>query len=137
MDMFGEIGVFFNIPQPFTVRSRKLSQVVRISHNRFKQLVQQLDADKKTIMSNFTQYLKDLKKEVQEEMPFLTELLLDLNIEQPTQLNESENHAASNYGQEGREEKKFGKRGTTILMADGFQVEDLNALRENDHLFIS
>lgn len=33
-------------------------------------------------------------------------------------------------------EKKFGKRGTTILMADGSQVEDLSALRENDHLFI-
>ncbi|KAJ0799285.1 putative KHA domain-containing protein [Helianthus annuus] len=34
-------------------------------------------------------------------------------------------------------EKKFGKRGTTVLLADGSQVEDLNALRENDHLFIS
>ncbi|GKU87152.1 hypothetical protein SLEP1_g1596 [Rubroshorea leprosula] len=33
-------------------------------------------------------------------------------------------------------EKKFGKQGSTILMADGSQVEELNALRENDHLFI-
>ncbi|XP_076899611.1 potassium channel KAT3-like [Bidens hawaiensis] len=186
MDMFGEIGVFFNIPQPFTVRSKKLSQVVRISHHRFKQLVESLDDDKKQIMKNFTQYLKDLKKEVQDEMPFLTELLLDLNMEQTTQVNESENRETSNYGREDREgtptsvlkntfqmrvvihshhphekttdskragklvhlpdsvedllnlaEKKFGKRGTTILMADGTQVEDLNALRENDHLFIS
>ncbi|KAI3687395.1 hypothetical protein L1987_81090 [Smallanthus sonchifolius] len=186
MDMFGEIGVFFNIPQPFTIRSKKLSQVVRISHHHFKQLVQQLDEDGKIIMSNFTQYLKDLKKEVQEEIPFLTELLLDLNIEQTTEVTETENHEASNYGREDREgtptsvllntsplrvvihghhphektteskrtgklvhlpdsmedllnlaEKKFGKRGTTILMADGSQVEDLNALRENDHLFIS
>ncbi|MFS8003126.1 putative cyclic nucleotide-binding domain, rmlC-like jelly roll [Helianthus anomalus] len=81
MDMFGEIGVFFNMPQPFTVRSKKLSQVVRISHHRFKQLVQSLDEDKKRIMINFTQYLKELKKEVQDEMPFLAELLLDLNME--------------------------------------------------------
>ncbi|PWA95017.1 potassium channel, voltage-dependent, EAG/ELK/ERG [Artemisia annua] len=187
MDMFGEIGVFFNIPQPFTVRSKKLSQVVRISHHRFKQLVQPLDEDAKTIMTNFTQYLKDLKKEVQDEMPFLTELLLDLNIEQTRPIDDSENHEASNYGKKDREagtptsvlsntfplrvvihghhpheettdskrtgklvhlpesiedllnlaEKKFGKRGTTVLMADASQVEDLNALRENDHLFIS
>lgn len=33
-------------------------------------------------------------------------------------------------------EKKFGKRGNTILMANGSQVEELNALRENDHLYI-
>lgn len=33
-------------------------------------------------------------------------------------------------------EKKFGKRGSTILMADGSEVEELSALRENDHLFI-
>ncbi|XP_024985614.1 potassium channel KAT3 [Cynara cardunculus var. scolymus] len=185
MDMFGEIGVFFNIPQPFTVRSKKLSQVVRITHHHFKQLVQPLDGDGKTIMSNFTQYLRDLKKEVQEELPFLTDLLLDLNIEQTTPVDESQNHEASNYGREDGEgtptsvlsnaipvrvvihghhpheettdgkrtgklvhlpdsiedlfnlaEKKFGKRGTTILMADASQVEDLNALRENDHLFI-
>nr|XP_043613451.1 potassium channel KAT3-like [Erigeron canadensis] len=186
MDMFGEIGVFFNIPQPFTVRSKKLSQVVRISHHHFKQLVQPLDEDGKTIMSNFTQYLKDLKKEVQNEMPLLTELLMDLNIEQTTPIGESKNHEASNYGREDREgtptsvlsntfplrvvihghhpneeepdrkmtgklvhlpesieelfnlaEKKFGRRGTMILMSDASQVEDLNALREDDHLYIS
>lgn len=33
-------------------------------------------------------------------------------------------------------EKKFGKKGTTIVMADGSQVEELNVLRENDQLFI-
>lgn len=33
-------------------------------------------------------------------------------------------------------EKKFGKRGNTILMEDGSQVEELVALRENDNLFI-
>ncbi|KAL4592668.1 hypothetical protein LXL04_005671 [Taraxacum kok-saghyz] len=183
MDMFGEIGVLFNIPQPFTVRSKKLSQVVRISHHRFKQLVESIDDDGKTIMNNFTQ---ELKKEVQNEMPILKDLLLDLNIEQTRQVDVSENHIASNYGRETREgtptsvlsntftlrvvihghhphekttngkrtgklvhlpdsledllnlaEKKFGKRGTTVLMADGSQVEDLNALRENDHFIFS
>jgi hypothetical protein len=33
-------------------------------------------------------------------------------------------------------EKTFGKRGSTILMADGSEVEELSALRENDHPFI-
>ncbi|XP_076955551.1 potassium channel KAT3-like [Bidens hawaiensis] len=99
-DMFGEIGVFFNIPQPFTIRSKKLSQVVRISHNHFKELVQPLNRDGKTIMSNLIQYLKHLNKEVQDEITFLTDHLRDLNIEQVTTFNESENHETWNNDQE-------------------------------------
>lgn len=53
--MFGEIGVIFNIPQPFTVRTKRLSQVVRISHHHFKQLVQPLHEDGKIIHTNFIQ----------------------------------------------------------------------------------
>ncbi|KAL4570211.1 hypothetical protein LXL04_025862 [Taraxacum kok-saghyz] len=181
MDMFGEIGVFFNIPQPFTVRSKKLSQVVRISHHHFKELVRPISDDGKTIMANFTQYLKELKKEVQDAMPFLRDLLHDLNIEQMASLDESRNHEASSYEQEdilgtpsrtfgsrviihghhpddqtknkGKTGKivrlpesveellklaevKLGKRGKIILMENGSQVEDVDALRDNDHLFI-
>ena len=33
-------------------------------------------------------------------------------------------------------EKKFGQRGSSIVMADGSEVEELDALRENDHLYI-
>ncbi|XP_075076036.1 potassium channel KAT3-like [Nicotiana tabacum] len=33
-------------------------------------------------------------------------------------------------------EKRFGKRGSKILMANGSQMEDLGALQENDHLYI-
>ena len=54
-DMAGEIGVIFNIPQPFTVRTKRLSQVIRISHQHFKQMVQQHNADGKIIISNFIQ----------------------------------------------------------------------------------
>ncbi|KAL2236984.1 UNVERIFIED_CONTAM: Potassium channel KAT3 [Sesamum indicum] len=85
-DVFGEIGVIFNIPQPFTVRTKRLSQVIRISHNHFKQLVQPLMEDGKTIISNLLQHLKDLKKEELEEMPFVTELLGESKPEaQPTE----------------------------------------------------
>ena len=33
-------------------------------------------------------------------------------------------------------EKKFGKHGNKILMEDGTEVEELDALREDAHLFI-
>ncbi|KAF8400772.1 hypothetical protein HHK36_014073 [Tetracentron sinense] len=188
-DMAGEIGVIFNIPQPFTVRSKRLSQVIRISHQHFKQIVQPHTVDGKTIISNFVQYLKGLKKEILEEIPFITELLDDLNNEhtisneglqncEASTLHEDANvegtppssspfsstlpmrliihgyHPSEVNKMEGDEkgklihlpdtieklltlaEKKFGKRGSNILMADGSQVEELSALRENDHLFI-
>ncbi|KAM0973815.1 potassium channel KAT3-like [Malus sylvestris] len=175
-DLVGEIGVFFNIPQPFTVRTKKLSQVIRISHQSFKQIVQSQNEDSKIIIKNFIEYLKDLKQEVREEIPFLTELLDDLNIEH-IQPNEPVNYQGEANMEETSEtftpgpipmrviihghhpdegdtngklihlpksmeellklaEKKFGKRGSTVVMADGSQVEELNALRDNDRLFI-
>ncbi|XP_072991097.1 potassium channel KAT4 isoform X1 [Typha latifolia] len=78
-DMAGEIGVIFNIPQPFTVRTKKLSQVVRISHHHLMQIVQQHSADGKLILSNFLQFLRCQKEEIVEEIPFIKELLSDIN----------------------------------------------------------
>ncbi|KAJ8555400.1 hypothetical protein K7X08_012896 [Anisodus acutangulus] len=176
-ELFGEIGVIFNTPQPFTVRSKRLSQVVRISHHHFKQLVQPLKADGKIILSNFLQHLRGIEKE---EIPLISELLSDLNIEVGT-MSEGQNHEGR-QSQEGTRiprvsstlptriiihghhphdkpneegiagklihltesveglltiaEKKFGKRGSTLLREDGSQMEDLGALRENDHLYI-
>ncbi|KAH7840674.1 hypothetical protein Vadar_020079 [Vaccinium darrowii] len=187
-DVAGEIGVILNIPQPFTVRTKRLSQVIRISHQHFKQTAQQHNADGKTIISNFIQYLKGLKKEMLEEIPFVTELLDDFNTENIAPTEGPQHHEAPNYSgganiegtaptstpssdmlplrviihghhpddrtNDGDKmgklvhlpdsvedllslaEKKFGKKGCTILMADGSQVEELQALRENDHLFI-
>ncbi|PSS01175.1 Potassium channel like [Actinidia chinensis var. chinensis] len=186
-DMAGEIGVIFNIPQPFTVRTKRLSQVIRISHQHFKQMVQQHNADGKIIISNFIQYLKDLKKDMLDEIPFLTDLLDEFNPEHIESIEGPQHHEEPNTtGEVNTEgtptsaplpytfplrviihghhpddkttddvhkgklihlpdsiedllslaEKKFGKRGSTILMADGSQVEELKALRENDHLFI-
>ncbi|KAG6643875.1 hypothetical protein CIPAW_08G016900 [Carya illinoinensis] len=80
-DMAGEIGVIFNIPQPFTVRTRRLSQVIRLSHHDFKQMLQPYSEDGKTIISNFIQYLKGLKQEMLEEIPYVTELLGGLTTE--------------------------------------------------------
>ncbi|KAK6140826.1 hypothetical protein DH2020_025433 [Rehmannia glutinosa] len=189
--MFGEIGVIFNIPQPFTVRTKRLSQVIRISHNHFKQLVEPLNEDGKIIVSNYLQYnptnvsesqhLKGLKEDELKEMPFVTELLGETNVEAMAPTDELQNREGPSqeanrssmvYTPDKRPirvvlhghhpdikqkeenggklahlpdsiedllilaEKKLGKRGTTILMADGSQVEDINALRDNDHLYI-
>ncbi|KAG6739350.1 hypothetical protein POTOM_056944 [Populus tomentosa] len=216
-DVAGEIGVVFNIPQPFTMRTKRLSQVIRLSHHHLKQMVQPHSEDGKTIISNFTQYMKDLKQEMQQEIPSLKELLgdtaveiYDLSILAPRHVSKSlqkmfwivlnvivflqataneelpssdavnsqretnlegipedSTSLASKYptrviihGHHPNEsttgdtngklihlpdsiedlfnvaEKKFGKRGNKILMEDGSEVEELDALRENDRLFI-
>lgn len=185
-DMFGDIGVIFNVPQPFTVRTRRLSQVIRISHHSFKDMVQPHNEDGKKILRNFVLHLKGLQKEVLDEIPFLSDMLADLNIGHSGLLDLSQENETSNNGQgentegtpvdpafsstfpvrlvihghhpdlkteeegtgklihlpESMEallilaEKKFRKRGDTVVMADGSQVEDLEALRENDHLYI-
>nr|AFK34330.1 unknown [Lotus japonicus] len=177
----------FNSPQPYTVRSRRLSQVIRINHHHFKQMVQPFSDDGKAIINNFIQFMKGLKRDVLEEIPCVTELLGDLNDEHLTQTqgthNEVRSHGDDPY-EEGRTEssnpqsspvpirvkiyghrpnenemgngttpklillpnsledlfrvaeKKFGKRGSKIVMADGSEVEELSALRENDELYI-
>lgn len=184
--MAGEIAVMLNIPQPFTVRTRRLSQVIRISHHHFKQMLQPNNEDGKTLFINFTEHLKGMKKEEQNEIPYFSELLEDLNSEF-TEPNETQNQRLPDYyGDQkmeglpeastplphtdrirviihehhpdestkddngmgklvflpksieelfGLAEKRFGKRGSSIIMADGSKVEDLNVLREGDHLF--
>lgn len=54
-DVAGEIGVIFNIPQPFTVRSKRVSQVVKISHSHFTQIVQSNISDRRKIIHNYLQ----------------------------------------------------------------------------------
>ncbi|RWV83461.1 hypothetical protein GW17_00054922, partial [Ensete ventricosum] len=90
-DLVGEIGVIFNIPQPFTVRSKRLSQVVRISHRHFMQIVRPYNADGKRVLSNFIQvrsckwcfdhlqFLKELSRDLIEEVAFVPELLRQMN----------------------------------------------------------
>lgn len=189
-DMAGEIGVVFNIPQPFTVRTRRLSQVIRVSHHKFKEMVQSDIDDSKLIITNFMTYLKGLNDDLKKEIPFLRDLLANadaqetVRTEQAPESNNEEivmvtrdenekkeehkrggapirliihghpppNQDNNNNGDDssGRlvmlpdsiqllfdlAEKKFGRRGSTIVMADGAHVEQLDVLRENDNLYI-
>ncbi|XP_068649288.1 potassium channel KAT3 [Aristolochia californica] len=185
-DMAGEIGVVFNIPQPFTVRTKRLSQVIRISHFHFKQIVQPDSVDGGVMITNFLQYLKGLKKEILEEIPFMTDLLHDMDGEARS-LEDVQNqevllssggdadgigskmppstppahmlskrvvihghHPDEGDKMEGGKlvhlpntmedlqriaEEKLGVPGSKIILADGSEVEEISALRENDHLF--
>nr|GMD47677.1 potassium channel KAT3-like [Ipomoea batatas] len=184
-EMAGEVGVIFNIPQPFTVRSRRLSQVIRISHHHFKQLLQPLTEDGKKILSNFCQHLKGLKKEELDEIPIVKDLLGDPNENEVSAeegegqgshegQNQQENRNNTTFASTGAfltrviihghhpnddelkdesrgkliqlpnsieellsiAENRFGKRGSKVLMGNGSEVEDIGAIRENDHLYI-
>ncbi|KAL5221925.1 hypothetical protein ABZP36_026638 [Zizania latifolia] len=106
--MAGEIGVMFNIPRPVTIRSRKLTQVVRISHCHLHQTVRPNAADGDTVFSNFVQYLESLKVQVK-EAAFVRDHL--------------------------RNERKIGKAAIGVLTVEGADVEDIGALRDGDPLF--
>ncbi|KAK1259327.1 Potassium channel KAT3 [Acorus gramineus] len=190
-EMAGEIGVIFNIPQPFTVRSRRLSQVVRIGHHLFQQIVQPLIADGNIIISNFKQHLKGLNKETLQEIPYIEELMNDTDQEYFESSNETQHHDTSTFKGGGDAntnesqttsmssdsstiskrviihehhpddgdskghmtgkvvllpdsiggllklaDKKFGKTASKVLTSDGSEVEEINSIRENDHLFL-
>ena len=75
--MAGELGVIFGIPQPFTVRSRRLTEVVRIGQSHLLRILRPNTADAGTVHANFVQYLKSLKEHVVADAPFFREILSD------------------------------------------------------------
>ncbi|MQM15387.1 hypothetical protein Taro_048330 [Colocasia esculenta] len=80
-DMVGEIGMLFNIPQPFKVRSKRLSQVVKISHEHLRGVLLSQISEGQKIVSNLLQFLRSLKPEILEELPFAKEILSDMTDE--------------------------------------------------------
>ena len=51
----GEIGVLYYMPQPFTVRSRKLSQLLRLDRAVFMNVVESFKEDGQRIVNNLLQ----------------------------------------------------------------------------------
>ncbi|CAO1945175.1 unnamed protein product [Urochloa humidicola] len=80
--MAGEMGVIFGIPQPFTVRSTRLTQVVRIGQNHLLQILRPNTADADTVHDNFVQHLRSLKGHVAADAPFVREILSDAGLDQ-------------------------------------------------------
>ncbi|XP_006644629.2 potassium channel KAT6-like [Oryza brachyantha] len=176
--MAGEIGVMFNTPQPFTIRSRTLAQVVRISHSHMVQTVRPNTADGVIVFTNFVQYLESLKVKAN-EAAFVRDHLRNgctTVLGGATMLNadESKGNAyrmlqckepkrviihehlpdgsgTAPNGSPGKlvllpdsfqelmklSERKFGKAARGILTVDGAEVDDIEVLRDGDHLFYS
>ncbi|XP_051206276.1 potassium channel KAT2 isoform X1 [Lolium perenne] len=54
-DIFGEIGALCNTPQPFTFRTSRVSQLLRLHTTEFKNILQENKHDKEIIMNNLDQ----------------------------------------------------------------------------------
>lgn len=75
-DLCGEIGVLCYRPQPFTVRTKRLSQLLRLNRTSFLNTVQANIGDGTIIMNNFLQHLKDQRDPLTEAILTDAELLL-------------------------------------------------------------
>ncbi|XP_043701332.1 potassium channel AKT1-like [Telopea speciosissima] len=75
-DIFGEIGVLCYRPQLFTVRTKRLSQLLRLNRTVFLNIVQANVGDGTIIMNNLLQHLKELKDPVMQVVLTETENML-------------------------------------------------------------
>ncbi|KAI4344080.1 hypothetical protein L6164_011352 [Bauhinia variegata] len=75
-DLCGEIGVLCYRPQLFTVRTKRLSQLLRLNRTVFVNIVQANVGDGTIIMSNLLQHLKEFKHPLLEGVLVETEKIL-------------------------------------------------------------
>ncbi|GAV91111.1 cNMP_binding domain-containing protein/Ion_trans domain-containing protein/DUF3354 domain-containing protein/Ank_2 domain-containing protein [Cephalotus follicularis] len=75
-DICGEIGLLCYRPQLFTVRTKRLSQLLRLNRTTFLNIVQANVGDGTIIMNNLLQHLKDLKDPIMEGVLLETENML-------------------------------------------------------------
>ncbi|KAJ8750423.1 hypothetical protein K2173_015562 [Erythroxylum novogranatense] len=75
-DLCGEIGVLCYRPQLFTVRTKRLSQLLRLNRTTFFNVVQANVGDGTIIMHNLLQHLKELKDPIMESVLLETENML-------------------------------------------------------------
>ncbi|KAJ4958146.1 hypothetical protein NE237_025257 [Protea cynaroides] len=75
-DVFGEVGVLCYKPQLFTVRTKRLSQLLRLNRTVFLNVVQANVGDGTIIMSNLLQHLKELNDPEMEVVLTETENML-------------------------------------------------------------
>ncbi|GFS37452.1 K+ transporter 1 [Actinidia rufa] len=75
-DLCGEIGVLCYRPQLFTVRTKRLSQLLRMNRATFLNIVQANVGDGTIIMNNLLQHLKETKDPVMEGVLLETENML-------------------------------------------------------------
>ncbi|KAK4343469.1 hypothetical protein RND71_036563 [Anisodus tanguticus] len=75
-DLCGEIGVLCYRPQLFTVRTKRLCQLLRMNRTTFLNIVQANVGDGTIIMNNLLQHLKEMKTPIMEGVLLETEHML-------------------------------------------------------------
>ncbi|XP_059635050.1 potassium channel AKT1-like [Cornus florida] len=75
-DLCGEIGVLCYRPQLFTVRTKRLSQLLRLNRTTFLNIIQANVGDGTIIMNNLLQHLKGLNDPIMEGILLETENML-------------------------------------------------------------
>nr|XP_043639013.1 potassium channel AKT1-like [Erigeron canadensis] len=75
-DVCGEIGVLCYRPQIFCVRTKRLSQLLRLNRTQFRNIIQSNVADGTIIISNLLQHLKDKTDPIMEAVLVDTENML-------------------------------------------------------------
>ncbi|CAL0307138.1 unnamed protein product [Lupinus luteus] len=75
-DICGEIGVLCYKPQLFTVRTKRLSQLLRLNRTTFFNLIQANVGDGTIIMNNLLQHLKELKDPIMDSVLAETEKMI-------------------------------------------------------------
>lgn len=75
-DVCGEVGVLCYRPQVFTVRTKRLCQLLRLNRNKFLNIVQSSVGDGTIIMNNLFQHLKDSTNPIMEKILVETENML-------------------------------------------------------------
>ncbi|KAH6773000.1 K+ transporter 1 [Perilla frutescens var. frutescens] len=75
-DLCGEIGALCYRPQLFTVRTKRLSQLLRLNRTTFLNIIQANVEDGTIIMNNLLQHLKQLKDPIMEGVLIETENML-------------------------------------------------------------
>ncbi|XP_047165829.1 potassium channel KAT3-like [Vigna umbellata] len=93
VDAFGEIGVLYQIPQPFTVRTTELSQILRLNKTSLMNVLQANPGDAQIIMDNLLMRLKG-----REDFGF--EFLCTDSGRFPNELLQGD-HATRSYSHEG------------------------------------
>uniref|UniRef100_A0A7N0VGL3 Potassium channel n=1 Tax=Kalanchoe fedtschenkoi TaxID=63787 RepID=A0A7N0VGL3_KALFE len=61
-ETFGEIGIFSDCPQPYTARTTKLSQILRLSKTTLASIIKTNTQDSLIIMKNLLKKLEDLQR---------------------------------------------------------------------------
>ncbi|CAA0814270.1 Potassium channel AKT1 [Striga hermonthica] len=75
-ELCGEIGVLCYRPQLFTVRTKRLTQLLRLNRTTFLNIIQANVGDGSIIMSNLLQHLKELKDPIMEGVLLETENMI-------------------------------------------------------------